>query len=173
MVFLLRARFSPKAKARSINWKLAPESIIQVAQWFSFTVHGNVIGSLDPKSCVEKIEAKTGVDAEAEERDTIEDDKIADDARGSKIADEMVAEGIRKATERQCLWREHRRADLDIGDKESGKRHSSDGNISKRLKTGSGAREKDKDDTLPDDEGGREVEDKKPEEEAGDEEEET
>ena len=47
---------------------------------------------------------------------------------------------------------------MDIGDKESGKRHSSDDNTPKRLDTGRGGREKDKDDTLPeDDEGGREA----------------
>ena len=79
-----RARFSPKAKSRSINWELAPESIIQVAGWFSFTVHGNMIGSLDPKSCVEEIEigAKTGVEAE----DTTEDDQTADETAAEEIA---------------------------------------------------------------------------------------
>ena len=52
---------------------------------------------------------------------------------------------------------------MDIGDKESRKRHSSD-NAPKRLETGSRGREKDKDDTLPeDDEGGREVGNKKDE----------
>ena len=51
---------------------------------------------------------------------------------------------------------------MDIGDKESGKRHSSD-NTPKRLETGSGGRENDKDDTLPDDERGRGAEDEKTE----------
>ena len=39
---------------------------------------------------------------------------------------------------------------MDIGDKESGKRDSSD-NVPKRLKIGSGGRENDKDDTLLED----------------------
>ena len=130
-------------------------------------MHGNVIGPSDPKSCVEESEigAKTGVEvddaeaeaaAEAEEEDTTDDDKTAG---------ETAAEEIRKATERRCLRRERRRANLDIGDKESRKRHSSDDNIPKRLDMGSGGQETDKDDTLPEDnEGGRE---------AGNEEEET
>ena len=103
------------------------------------------MGSSDPKSCMEEIEicAKTGARAE--------DDKTVD---------ETAAEEIRRATERRCLRRERQPVDLDIGDKESGKRHSSDGNTSKRLKTGSGARGNNKADTLPEDhEGGREVED--------------
>ena len=121
-----------------------------------------MIGSSDPKLYVEESEigAKTGTraddaeaEAEAEEDDTTDDDKTAG---------ETVAEEIRKAAERRCLRRERRRADLDIGDKESGKRHSSD-NTSKRLETGSGGRGNDKDDTLPDDEGAG---DEKPEEEA-------
>ena len=128
-------------------------------------MHGNVIGSSDPKSCVEESEigAKIGVEvddaeaeaaAEAEEEDTTDDDKTAD---------ETAAEEIRKATERRRLRRERRRADLDIGDKERGKRHSSDDNIPKRLDMGSGGREIDKDDTLLEDD----------EREAGNEEEET
>ena len=123
-------------------------------------MHGNVIGSSDSKSCVEESEigAKTGVGAEEEEEDTTGDGKTADDAGGGKTADETAAEEIRKATERRCLRRERRRADLDIGDKENGKRHSSDDNTPKRLDTGRG---------------GRETEDEKPEEEAGDEEVET
>ena len=126
-------------------------------------MHGKVIGSSDPKSCVEEIEAKTGARAEkaeaeaedieaeagAEEEDTTED---------GKTAGETATEEICRAAERQCLRREYRQADLEIGDKESRKRHSSDGNTSKRLKTGSGARENDKDDTLPDDQGKEEVE---------------
>ena len=117
---------------------------------------------------MEEVEAKTG--ARTEEEDTAEDDKTADDAGGGKTADETAAEAIRKATERQCLRRERRRVDLGIGDKESGKRHSSDGNKSKQLKTGSGARKNDKDDTLPNDEGGTEAEDEKTEEDEAEEE---
>ena len=52
-------------------------------------VHGNVIGSLHPKSCVEEIEATMEVEVEAED---------------NKTADEMAVEEIRKAAERQCLW---------------------------------------------------------------------
>ena len=108
---------------------------------------------------MEEIEAKTG--ARAEEEDT---------TGGDKTADETVVEEIRKVTERRCLRQERRRADLDIGDKERGKRHSSD-NAPKRLKTGSRERENDKADTLPeDDEGGREAEDEKTEEDETEEE---
>ena len=106
-------------------------------------MHGNVIASSDPKSCVEEIEIGAKTEARAED---------------DKTAGETAAEEIRRAMERQCLRWERRRADLDIGDKESGKRHSSD-NIPKRLETGSGRRENDKEDTLPEnDEGGREAE---------------
>ena len=68
-----------------------------------------MIGSSDPKSCVEESEigAKTGVEveaaAEAEEEDTTDDDKTADDIVGDKTGYETAAEEIRKATERQCL----------------------------------------------------------------------
>ena len=70
-------------------------------------MHGNVIGLSDPKSCVEESEigAKTGVEvddaeAEAEEEDTTEDDKTADEAEGT------AAEEMCKAAERRYLRRE-------------------------------------------------------------------
>ena len=60
---------------------------------------------------------------------------------------------------------------MGIGDKKSRKRHSSK-NSPKQLETGSGGRENDKDNTLPEDvDVGKE--DEKPEEEVGDEKEET
>ena len=83
-------------------------------------VHGNVIGSSDPKSCVEESEigAKIGVEAEVEAEDITAGQTVTEE--------EIAAEDIRKAAERRCLRSECPRADLDIGDKESGKRHSSD-----------------------------------------------
>ena len=140
-------------------------------------MHDNVIGSSDPKSCVEETEigAKTEVradEAEAEEEDTAEDDKTANEA------EEMAAEEMRKATERRCLRRERRRADLVIGDKESGKRHSSDDNTPKRLDTGRGGKEAEDEKTEEDEaEGETEAEEtgkaEETEEPAGDEEVET
>ena len=146
-------------------------------------MHSSVIGSSDPKSCVEEseigaklkdevedVEAEAG--AEVKEEDTTEDDKIADDMA---TEEETMVEEMHKAAERQYFLRDRRRADLNIGDKESRKRHSLD-NVPKRLETGSRGRENDKDDTLPDDEDvgkENETEDEKPEEEAKDEEEET
>ena len=62
-----------------------------------------MIGSSDPKSYVEDIEAKTG--ARAKEEDITEDDKTADE---TATAEETAAEEIRKATERRCLRRERR-----------------------------------------------------------------
>ena len=135
-------------------------------------------GSSDPKLCVEESEigAKTGARAEeaeaeagAEEEDTTEDSKMTGEMAPEE---ETAAEEIRRATERRYLRRERRRADLDIEDKESRKRHSLD-NAPKRLKIGSGGRENDKDDALPEDEDvGKEVEEikeDKMEENAGDE----
>src|SRR5258706_4752624 len=110
LFFLSRVRFSPKAKSRSINWELAPESIIQVAWWFSFMVHDNVIGSSDPKSCVEareeigaKVETGAEVEAEAEAEAEVE----------NTTEDDTAAEEIRKVAERHSLRRERRRAELD------------------------------------------------------------
>ena len=110
-------------------------------------VYGNVIGSSGPKLCVEesKIEAKIGVRAEAEAEAGVEEKDTT--AGETATEEETAAEKICRGTERQCLWRERQRTDLDIGDKESGKRHSSD-NVLKQLKTESGGRENDKDDTL-------------------------
>ena len=69
-------------------------------------MHGNVIGSSDPKSYLEESElgAKTGVDAEAEEEDTTEDYKTAGE---TATEEETVAEEIWRAMERRCLRREH------------------------------------------------------------------
>ena len=38
------------AKSRSINWKLAPESIMHVVGRSSFTIYNNMRGFSDPKS---------------------------------------------------------------------------------------------------------------------------
>ena len=90
-------------------------------------MHGNVIRLSDPKSCVEESEigAKTGVETEAKAEAEVEEEDMTED---DKIADETAAEEICKAMERRCLRRERWQADLDIEDKESGKRHSSDNN---------------------------------------------
>src|SRR5258706_16414448 len=64
LFFLSRVKFSPKAKSRSINWELAPESIIQVAWRFSLTTQGKVMGSSDPKSLHFKGEDKESTEIE-------------------------------------------------------------------------------------------------------------
>ena len=64
-------------------------------------VYGSVIGSSDPKSCIEEVEIEVKTRARAE------DNKIADDVGDGKTEDEIVAEEIHRATERQYLWQEH------------------------------------------------------------------
>ena len=49
-LFRTTSKFKFKAKSRSINWELAPESMIQVAEWFSLTIQGKVRGSSVPRS---------------------------------------------------------------------------------------------------------------------------
>ena len=50
--FLLRSRgrFRLRAKSRSINCELAPEFIMQKAEWFSLTRQGKIRGSSDTNS---------------------------------------------------------------------------------------------------------------------------
>ena len=50
--FLLRSRgrFRLRANSRAINWELAPESIMQEAEWFSLTRQGKIRVSSDPNS---------------------------------------------------------------------------------------------------------------------------
>ena len=45
-----KGKFMFMAKSRSINWELAPRSIMHVAGMSSLTKHGNVRGFSDPKS---------------------------------------------------------------------------------------------------------------------------
>ena len=57
-------KFMFKAKSQSINWELAPESIMQVAGRFLLIRQGRVIGSSDPKSLYFRTEDKESTEIE-------------------------------------------------------------------------------------------------------------